>query len=340
MKEITKQEAVEKVRGFIGDFVFHKDLGMGKIISSYDLFFTVQFADTTKRFEYPLAFITDELRGDIEVCKIVEYKKMSEEEAERILSESVGTAVYHKMYGMGRIVEHNGLKFKVSFENKTAEFQYPQAFKEDFLRGNVPVCDVQYKPKEQNKTQGQKAMFQSFLGQTHVQSATQAQKRPRRFFFVFQGLQYDHELNGGYIFAGLEPVPHWERLREIQKGDILFHCAGQYVKAISVAQGSAYIASRPLEHYLASDKEFKKGLMVDLDYIVCNKPLDIGFYRETIKKLQGDNTGMGYPFNKNGTGNQGYCFNLKKSLVEFFIKELVIRNPKNDRLQKIAQEIQ
>jgi hypothetical protein len=43
--------------------------------------------------------------------------------------------------------------------------------------------------------------------------------------------------------------------------------------------------------------------------------------------LQGDTQGRGYPFNKNGTGNQGYLFNLNKELAKFFLNKIIQRNP-------------
>lgn len=149
------------------------------------------------------------------------------------------------------------------------------------------------------------------------------EKEYRRIFFVFQGKQFEFEYFGEYIFARLEPISHWKRLRELKKGDIIIHGQGQFIRAISEVQSSCKVMPIPEYHHDAAAENYgADGLMVPTKYILLKYPLNLAFCREEIKKLQGNTEGKGYPFDKNGKGNQGYLFNLKRELAEFFISKM------------------
>ena len=153
-------------------------------------------------------------------------------------------------------------------------------------------------------------------------------KTYRNTFFCFQGKQFAHELCGGYIFAGLDPsISHWNRLRSVKDGDIIFHGDMQGILAISIVKGKCFIAKRPPEHYLANDKKDMDGLMVKVKYQLLKTPIITSLYRKDIIRLQGQHEGKGYPFNKCGKGNQGYLFNLNMNLAKFFMEEIIKRNP-------------
>ena len=159
-------------------------------------------------------------------------------------------------------------------------------------------------------------------------SMVQIEKTYRNTFFCFQGKQFIHEYKGGYIFAGLNPsISHWNRLRFVKEEDIIFHGDMQGILAISIAEGKSFVSKRPKEHYLANDKKDAEGLMVKTKYQLLKNPIITYKYTKEIIKLQGDHEGKGYPFNKNGKGNEGYLFDLNKPLANFFMKEIVKYNP-------------
>lgn len=159
-------------------------------------------------------------------------------------------------------------------------------------------------------------------------SNVQTKKTDRNIFFCFQREQYQSESEGEYIFAlDGKGIPSWELLKEVKKGDIIFHCAEQAIFAISIAQGEYFYTVRPWVHYSANDYLDLKGNKVKTKYQKLHTPIITCRYMDEIKILQGDSEGMGYPFNKNGTGNQGYLFNLKKSLAKFFMEKIVEKNP-------------
>lgn len=159
-------------------------------------------------------------------------------------------------------------------------------------------------------------------------SMVQIEKTHRNIFFCFQGKQFFHECKGGYIFAlSNTSNAHWNRLQEVKEKDIIFHCDMQGILAISIASGKCFMAKRPTEHLLATDKKDMEGLMVKTDYQLLKTPIITSYYKKEIMAFQGDPEGKGYPFNKNGGGNQGYLFNLNKGLAKFFMEEIIKRNP-------------
>ena len=154
----------------------------------------------------------------------------------------------------------------------------------------------------------------------------------KSIFFCFQGNQYQYENKGkgGYIFALDDPkVPSWIRLKDVKPGDIIFHSSEQKILAISVVVKEVELnAVRPKEHYLANKRSDKYGIQVQTEYTELKDNLIVhSNYKKEIVKLQGDATGKGYPFNKNGTGNQGYLFNLNKDLAKFFMEKIIKANP-------------
>lgn len=158
-------------------------------------------------------------------------------------------------------------------------------------------------------------------------SMVQAEKTYRNTFFCFQGKQWQNEISTGYIFALSDGISHHERLCSVKKEDIIFHGSKQGILAVSIAEDRCFLEKRPKEHYLANDKKDAEGLMIKTKYQLLKKPINTCYYKKEIIKLQGNHEGKGYPFDKNGEGNQGYLFNLNKSLAKFFMEEIIKRNP-------------
>ena len=124
-------------------------------------------------------------------------------------------------------------------------------------------------------------------------------------FMVFQGKEYMHEFEGGYIYADRATNnAHWNRLTQVKKGDVIFHVVGQNIIAISEAKGKYTVEKRPVWHYNEGNRgRIAEGYMVPLEYQRLTYPLATSCYRNEIIRMQGDAQGKGYPFNKNGTGN-------------------------------------
>ena len=93
-----------------------------------------------------------------------------------------------------------------------------------------------------------------------------------------------------------------------------------YVVAISQAKSSAYNISMP-------EWSEWKGLdarRVDVDCRLIQNQIKTSQYKASIIHYCFGKEGM--PFNKNGTGNQGYLFDLPQELAALFLEELIKMN--------------
>ena len=150
----------------------------------------------------------------------------------------------------------------------------------------------------------------------------------KSIFFCFQGKQRYNESNGGYIFASADPsIPSHALFRRVKEGDIIFHAAGGEIFAMSIAKGACIETKRPISDVLPGEDPNGVGIMVKAEYTNLKFPIYHGNYKKEIIKLQGYAEGKHYPFNKKGTGNQGYLFNLNKDLAKFFMEEIIKVNP-------------
>lgn len=180
---------------------------------------------------------------------------------------------------------------------------------------------------EEVKTERVEKVYATDFYNLAVKPDPENEIKGRKIYYCFQGKQFEHEFSGGYIFAGDNGIHHWARLKELKTGDIIFHGTAQGVLAISVVKGDCFKAKRPKEHLLANDLPFQVGLMVKTEYDLLSRAICTIEYIDEIISLQGNIRGKGYPFNKKGKGNQGYLFNLHKSLAKFFMQEIIKRNP-------------
>lgn len=137
----------------------------------------------------------------------------------------------------------------------------------------------------------------------------------KRFYFVFQGNSYEEECRNSYIFAPKTGAHHWERLADICPDDIILHAAKGFIIAISAAATSGYDFRR-------SDYD-GIGRRVDCKYCMLRCPLDTSKYIKEILAYPNDYS----PFNKNGTGNQGYLFEINNTLASIFVDEILKTNP-------------
>jgi hypothetical protein len=134
-------------------------------------------------------------------------------------------------------------------------------------------------------------------------------------FWVFQNQTYDEESYKGYIFAGFHGPHHWERLREVRKDHIILHSYRQEVVAVSVAKGSAYSWNR-------GDGI---GRRVDCEYHRLRRTISTSARSSKNAALCAG--AMYQPFNSNGTGNQGYLYDMTSKLRDYYISEIIKYNP-------------
>lgn len=140
----------------------------------------------------------------------------------------------------------------------------------------------------------------------------------RKVYYVFQGKSYDNERRFGYIWAPANKgIHHWDRLKELKPGDIIFHGAYGAIQALSEVIKAPYYDTFPFNPIEGI------GHKVDCRYYPLQYPIVTKSYCDEIKKYAGYHT----PFNKNGTGNQGYLFELNLRLAQYFLGVIVRYNP-------------
>jgi len=140
-----------------------------------------------------------------------------------------------------------------------------------------------------------------------------------KYFYVFQNQSFNEECEGEYLWAPKlskdgKQQHHWTRLKEIKKGDVIFHGYKQHVVAVSIAKADAYVAERPGE--LPEENWTIDGWRVDTEYFIFPHSIAPKDYWKDIKVLQPDKYS---PFDKNGSGNMGYLFPLSQELARYFL---------------------
>lgn len=111
---------------------------------------------------------------------------------------------------------------------------------------------------------------------------------------------------------------------DVKEGDVIFHCADGYIRAISRAKGPCEDSARPEKTTGDFSAWEKDGRKVNCEYHQLKKPLKHSAYKKTIQQY----CNVKYaPFDKDGNGNMGYLFDLNEELASIFIKEIAKNNP-------------
>ncbi len=136
------------------------------------------------------------------------------------------------------------------------------------------------------------------------------------YFWVNQKQTWKHEWNGGYLWAPKitadgKPQHHWETMREVEPGDVIFSFANGAIGATSVAKGRAYDSPKPSAFRTVGTNWTRDGLKVDAHYEVLPTPLPLSKF---VTPLQ-DILPVRYsPIRADGSGaNQGYLYKLPPS---------------------------
>lgn len=279
----------------------------------------------------------------------------------------VGKHVIHelkivfKSLGKGIVLEQDENNIIVEFEKETKSFKYPDAFK-SFLRAEdvviqgeilkeIAAYDAKIEEEKQKEKEAREALWKKKLEEMSQKSSNKsADKKVKRIvreegkfltFLVFQGGTYRIESKGGYIWApkynhGGGTCHHWDKLLDVRKGDIIFHCDGGYIRAISIVKDNCYDKESPIE-LAAEDLWAKNGRMVECEYIEIDDPIRHSDYKGEILKY----CNVKYaPFDKDGNGNMGYLYDLNRELAKFFVEEMVVKNGyllKYDFIQEILK---
>lgn len=127
-----------------------------------------------------------------------------------------------------------------------------------------------------------------------------------------QGHTYQEEKEAGFIWAAKQnrggmPSHSWDRVSEVEEGDLIFHYVSGEILAVSVAEADCEIAHRPV-----SDEIDAKGYLVRLVYHELDEPLQI---RSNLDAILPHLPVKYSPFQPNGHGNQGYLYPCNEELT-------------------------
>ena len=183
-------------------------------------------------------------------------------------------------------------------------------------------CEINYIPIEEDlcgvckEKQNPKVRYSSNSTSIVLPTMSTCRYNGRAVFYVFQSTDmFILESHKGYIIAPREGkngvVPHhWYRLNEVKPDDIIIHGVGGYIRAISVAKGMGYCSQYD---------DGRLAWKVDCQYITLKNPIAVEKFQKEIVKLCAIKRYQ--PFNKNGTGNQGYLFDIDRDLAKVFLEE-------------------
>ena len=143
------------------------------------------------------------------------------------------------------------------------------------------------------------------------------------YWWVSQNKTHNEERKGGYLWAPKKTktgrkIYHWDTMKDVRKGDIIFSYYHQQIVAYSTAQGSAYDYNNPFKE---SGEDWEvKGLKIDVEYSVLLKPIFVPVIANKLQVILAKQ-GAHKPLNVKGTGNQGYLFPLIDEAGKFLLSQ-------------------
>lgn len=152
--------------------------------------------------------------------------------------------------------------------------------------------------------------YQALRAHVGDQEEPEQQHEPR-VWYVMQGKTYNPDQGLAYLWAPLEgkggrSFNHWKAVGDVKPGDIVVHHAAGGVQAVSRAESMPFVTPQPD----GVDNEWRgDGNRVDLKVLVqLEQPVTIEVIRQKQALLQRALADVRGPYNRDGTGNQGYLF--------------------------------
>jgi hypothetical protein len=113
-----------------------------------------------------------------------------------------------------------------------------------------------------------------------------------RYWWVNQNQSYEAERREGLLWAPLRSSsgstqPHWETMTEVRPGDVIFHYAGQAVRAVSTVTAAAIASPRPSD--LPPDLWGRDGRLVRVSYREASSPVSRHDIPEAWKESEPQN---------------------------------------------------
>lgn len=159
-----------------------------------------------------------------------------------------------------------------------------------------------------------------------------------RYYLVFQGTTYEEEKKLSCLWAPVvgqkgQEVHHHKRLVEVQTNDRIVHLVNRKIVAISVAKGKAYDAEAPWNQ---DDTRpwLKNGRKIDVIMTELSDPIHLDQIFEYIKPHLPEKYS---PFDKNGSGNQGYFYEINTKIFNIIINSDVFDEALDNKIINYPQ---
>jgi len=262
-----------------------------------------------------------------------------------------GLVVKHKTLGVGTVTKFDGTFLTIAFESKTSMFQYPAAFtgfieaadpddqaailksiEDDKATAIAKQQEIEATKRAEAERIAAEATAKKAASKTGstpkaVSSQVRIDGKPMTFF-VFQNSTFEQESQGGYLWAPVtnktgDTFHHWDRLLDVRAGDVILHGHNSHIQAVSIARAACYDCVQPKE-LQTEDAWDLEGRRLDCDYIMLDSPIKTANYIDDILRLC--NTKYS-PFNKYGTGNQGYLYEIHREMAHIFVAAAAKANP-------------
>ena len=154
------------------------------------------------------------------------------------------------------------------------------------------------------------------------------------FYIVMQGRTFEeekaHEVICSSIYNKKGETPHsWARMKEVKRGDFIFHYVKGEIIAVSTAQG----------HYLEQPIPYKTqevGYVIPTHYLPLNHPLSIKQHIASVQPLLPIKYAA---FQPNGDGNQGYLYPCNEMLALHFLEMIIDTNLYLDDMEQLELAI-
>ncbi|QHD50681.1 McrB family protein [Vreelandella aquamarina] len=176
--------------------------------------------------------------------------------------------------------------------------------------------------------------YQALRAHVGDQEEPEQQHEPR-VWYVMQGKTYNPDQGLAYLWAPLEgkggrSFNHWKAVCNVKPGDIVVHHAAGGVQAISRAESMPFVTP----HHGDVDNEWRgDGNRVDLKVLFqLEQPVTIEVIRQKQALLQRALADVRGPYNRDGTGNQGYLFEFTWEALAILLNGHSVALP--DELQR------
>jgi hypothetical protein len=148
------------------------------------------------------------------------------------------------------------------------------------------------------------------------------------YWWVNQGKTFNQAIKQGYLWAPQknaknQEIFHWKNVNLVQKGDIIFHYANGFIKAVSKAKADSYPSVNDLDKKLWNED----GWRVDTEIYIFDEGIPIKKIGYKIYSIQNDYG----PISISGGANMGYLFRLSLEA-----KDVILNEVKNSPFPELA----